>query len=202
MTQMSDYRLVSDDVSQANCATRWARSRLARPLHGDPAIRPLVFAMMFTGCVIPPSLSADTTDAGLNAAPGITSVKADNAELPEWNPVQFEQGVGSLNLIVYDTDLGDKLFPRVFVNYLYSDPKPARSECITAAGGTVSRTSSCDLGALCQAADVASNETLVMQVVVFDREPIPGVAPLFMALPQGGLQASRTFFLKCFPKQT
>ncbi len=202
MTQMSDQRFVPAPAVHANCATERTRSRLARALHGGHAIRALVASMLFTGCVIPPSLSVDTTDAGLNAAPAIISVRADGVELPQWQPVTFEQGFGTLNLIVYDTDLDDTLYPKVFVNYTATDPKPARSECTQAAGNTVMRSSTCGLGALCQSADVASKETLTMQVVVFDRQIIPDQAPIFMAMPPGGLSTSLTFSLKCLPKST
>ena len=47
---------------------------------------------MFSGCVIPPSLSVDTTDAGANSAPAIISVRADSVELPEFSVVNFERG--------------------------------------------------------------------------------------------------------------
>jgi hypothetical protein len=200
MTQMSDPRFVSTTARRANCATREVRDRLARPLHIRWAIRILLAAMLFTGCVIPPSLSVDTTDAGLNAAPSIISVRADGVELPEWSTVQFEQGSGTLNLIVYDTDLDDTLYPKVFVNYVLNDPTPPRSTCTQAAGRTVMRSSTCDLTGLCQVADASSNETLTMQVLVFDRQVIEGQVPIYQAMPAGGLSTSRTFFLKCLPK--
>jgi hypothetical protein len=202
MTQMSDQRFASSAAAHANCATARARSRLARALHGAHAIRALIVSMLFTGCVIPPSLSVDTTDAGLNAAPAITSVRADGVELPEWNTVTFEQGVGTLNLIVYDTDLNDTLYPKVFVNYQFDAPKPARADCTQAAGNTVMRSSTCGLGALCQVGDVASKETLTMQVIVFDRQVLPDQQPYFQAMPAGGISTTRTYFLKCLPKST
>lgn len=202
MTQMSDQRFVSTAAAQANCATGWTRSRLARALHGDTAIRALVVSMLVSGCVIPPSLSVDTTDAGLNAAPAIISVRADGVELPEWSTVTFEQGFGTLNLLVYDTDLDDTLYPKVFVNYLFNDPKPARADCTQAAGDSVTRSSTCGLAGLCQLGDVASKETLTMQVMVFDRQIIPDQAPLYQAMPPGGISTTRTFFLKCLPKST
>ena len=156
--------------------------------------------MMFAGCVIPPSLSVDTTDAGLNSAPSIISVRADGVELPEWKTVNFEKGVGTLNLIVYDTDLDDTLFPRVFVNYNIPDQTPSRSDCTPAAGGRVMRSSTCPLGGLCQTDDIGQERT--MQVIVFDREIISGVLPLYQAMPPGGLSTSRTFTLVCQPEQT
>jgi len=201
MTQMSDHRIVPDTVSQANCATGWTASRLARPLHDYAAIRALVFSMMFAGCIIPPSLSVDTTDAGLNSAPAIISVRADGVELPEWKTVNFEQGApGMLNLIVYDTDINDTLFPKLFVDYNIPDQTPSRSDCTSGATGRVERSSSCPLLGLCQSSDIGKERT--MQVIVFDREIIPGQLPLYQAMPEGGLSTSRTFTLVCQPKQT
>ncbi|HEY5952208.1 MAG TPA: hypothetical protein VIV40_42210 [Kofleriaceae bacterium] len=156
--------------------------------------------MMFTGCVIPPSLSVDTTDAGLNSAPAIISVRADGVELPEWKTVNFEQGSGTLNLVVYDTDLNDTLYPKVFVDYNQPDQTPARSDCTQSSGGSVQRSSTCPLGGLCQTSDIGKERT--MQVIVFDREIISGQAPLYQAMPPGGLSTSRTFTLLCQQKQT
>jgi hypothetical protein len=204
MTQMSEPRTLPATAARANRATARGSFALARPLHGSTAIRALALAiaMMFAGCVIPPSLSVDTTDAGLNSPPSITSVRADGVELPEFSQVTFEQGFGTLNLIVYDTDLDDTLYPKVFVDYKFDDPKPARAPCTAASGRTVQRTSTCDLGALCQVGDIGNQTPLNMQVLVFDRQIIEGQAPIFQAMPPGGLSTSRTFFLKCVARQS
>lgn len=199
MTRMSDHPIIDRVDVQANCATRWTGSRLARPLHGVVAILALVLAMMLTGCVIPPSLSVDTTDAGLNSPPAITSVRADGVELPEWEKVNFEQGAGTLNLTVYDTDLEDTLYPKIFVDYNNPDQFPPRSTCTPAGGGSVQRSSTCPLAGLCQTADL--NTERLMQIVVFDRSIIEGVFPLYQAMPPGGLSTSRTFTLICQPPQ-
>jgi len=156
--------------------------------------------MMFAGCVIPPSLS--TADAGFNSPPAITSVRNQSVPLSEGDTLQLEQGTGTFNLVVYDTDLDDTLKTKIFINYLLTDPKPARSDCTDAAGTSVARSSTCDLGGICQLADVLSKETLTMQVIVFDHDIIPGVTPLYQAMAEGGLSTSRTFFVKCQPKET
>jgi hypothetical protein len=169
--------------------------RLARALHGRRAIRVLALAMLFTGCVIPPSLSVDTTDAGLNSPPSIVSVRADGVELPEFSAVTFEKGVGTLNLTVYDTDLDDTLYPKIFVDYTFQNPTPPRSNCTPAAGGSVMRSSTCDLAGLCQDADVEQEPP--MQLLVFDRQVLDVGTPVFQAMPPGGLSTSRTFTLIC-----
>ena len=153
--------------------------------------------MMFAGCVIPPSLSVDTTDAGLNSAPAITSVRADDVLLPEFSTVNFDKGSGLLNLTVYDTDLDDILYPEIFVDYTFQNPTPPRSKCTQAAGHTVVRSSTCNLAGLCQDVDIGKPRT--MQVIVFDRDPLEFGSPVFQALPEGGLWASRVYTLICQP---
>ncbi len=197
MTQMSDSHTDALDAARANCATSRVRSRadnLAWALHVAGVAKGLVFLLMFVGCVIPPSLSVDTTDAGANSVPSITSVRADGVELPEYARVNFERGSGTLNLVLYDTDLDDFLFAKVFIEYKSTDPTPPRSNCQTA-GATVQRSCTLDLAGLCQAADVGVDR--LMQLLVFDRMVLDFGEPLYQAMPPGGLTTSRTYTLRC-----
>jgi hypothetical protein len=168
---------------------------VARQLHPGGVVRVLAIAMMFAGCVIPPSLSVDTTDAGANSAPAIVSVRADNiVDLPEYAAVTFEQGAGTLNLVVHDTDLDDTLYCKVFVEYKVEDPTPPRANSQTA-GRAVQRSCTLDLAGLCQNADIGQQR--LMQVLVFDRQVLDTGSPAFQAMPPGGLTTGRTFFLRC-----
>jgi hypothetical protein len=156
---------------------------------------------MFASCIIPPSLSVDTTDAGANSAPAIISVRADGVELPEFKTVIFERGLGTLNLTVHDTDLDDKLYCKVFVDYNNPDQTPPRANSETA-GRTVQRTCTLALAGLCQTADIGA--TRLMQVLVFDRQVLDtGELPLYQAMPatSGGLTTSRAYFLSCVEPQ-
>src|SRR3954469_24858832 len=108
MTQMSEPSLPPFTVTHANCASPRAYRvsyRLAWSLHGGGVAFGLIVLLMFTGCLFPPSLQVDTTDAGANSPPSITSVRADGVELPEYATVNFERGAGTLNLSLWDTDL-------------------------------------------------------------------------------------------------
>lgn len=156
--------------------------------------RGLVCLLMFAGCIIPPSYEVDRTDAGANSAPAIVSVRADNVELPEFSKVNFERGTGTLNLSLYDTDLDDTLYGKLFVEYRATDPTPPRASCQTA-GSTVQRSCTLDLAGLCQAADVGVER--LMQLLVFDRQVLDVGEPLYQAMPAGGLTTSRTFELIC-----
>jgi hypothetical protein len=172
--------------------------RVARPLHGLGVLRLTWGLAMFTGCVLPPSLSADTTDAGANAAPSIVSVRADLVEFPQFSTLVFERGAnaGTLNLTLHDTDLDDTLFVRIFVNYFADNPKPPRSTC-EAAGRTVDRSASCNMNGVCQTEDVGADPLPLLQVFVFDRKYEPDIPPLFQGIAPSGLSSSQTFFLRC-----
>jgi len=196
MTPVSRFPRPRFARSRANSSTTQARTWLARSLHDAGVVRALVIALMSAGCVIPPSLSVDTADAAVNAAPAIISVRADDQELAEGLTLIFDKGEGTLNLTVYDTDVDDTLYCKVFVNYNNPDQTPARGEGQTA-GTTVTRSCTIPLAGLCQTADLNNDKTL-MQVAVFDRQPLTtGETPLYQAMPPGGLSASRTFFLNC-----
>ena len=171
---------------------------MARSLHGEGVVRVLALSVMMVGCVLPPDYSVDTTDAGANSAPAILSVRADLVELPELKTVTFEQGVGTLEVTLHDTDLDDKLYGRIFVDYNNPDATPPRASC-ESAGSTVQRSCTLPLTGLCLTADIG--QTRVMQVVVFDRELLEtGQSPLYQAMLPPGISTSRTFFLRCQEK--
>lgn len=198
MTQMSDHDDRTSHRIHANSATTRVRSVMARALHDGGVLRGVVLFAMFAGCVIPPSLSVDTTDAGANSPPAITSVRADLVEFPQFSELVFEKGnnAGTLNLTLHDTDLDDTLYVKIFVNYNHPDATPARSTCQTA-GRTVVRTATCPMNGVCQTADVGADPLPVMQVFVFDREVLSDQLPLYQAMPPGGLSTAQTFFLHC-----
>jgi hypothetical protein len=198
MTQMSDYNVQPSHRIHANPATTRVRSVVARALHDGGVLRAVVFFAMFAGCVIPPSLSSDTPDAAVNSPPAIISVRADLVAFPQYSELVFEKGnnAGTLNLTLYDTDLGDTLFVKIFVNYNHPDPTPARSTCQTA-GRTVVRTATCPMNGVCQTGDVGADPLPIMQVFVSDLDPLPDQLPLYQAMPPGGLSTTQTFFLHC-----
>ena len=201
MTQMSHQRIETPYVERANYLTARRPSRVARALHGGWSMRSLVLAVMLTGCFLPPSYQTDMTEAGLNAAPSILSVRADNTEFPELKTLVFEQGenAGTLVLTLYDADLADTLFVRIFIDYNNPDPTPPRSTCTTAAH-TPSRSCTAEMNGVCQTADIG--QTRVMQVIVFDREVLNTGLPLYEHMNSPGLSASRTYFLKCQESST
>lgn len=153
---------------------------------------------LLVGCVIPPSLSVENQDAGVNSPPAITAVRAEDTALAEADPMKpaiFVQGEGTINVALLDTDLLDTLHVRVFVNYTLARPEPPRSSCTAAPAGSMRRTVTCDVSAVCFEDD--AGDTLNMSVLVFDRQPLESGDPPHQAMPEGGLSASKFFFLSC-----
>jgi hypothetical protein len=190
MTQMSASR------PEGRAATRGYP--LARALHACGPVVLRVVPVIFVGCIIPPSLGVEQQDAGVNSPPAILSVRSDQNALPEPGPVDFEVGsMSPLNLTLLDTDVSDKLYVRVFVDYKKGNETSPRSTCTAASGDQAQRTASCPLQGLCLPNDTLDNPHL-MQIVVFDRQPLEtGESPLFQAMPPGGLSTDRTYQLIC-----
>lgn len=201
MTRMSDHHLRTNLHFSRNLAGTQDRSALARVVH---EMRVLVGAGMFVvavtlgACVIPPSLSVENQDAGVNSPPAILAIRSNDQELPEPGPVLVERGeqAGTMSLTLFDTDLDDVLYVRVFVDYTVTDPKPARSTCTAAVTGTPSRSATCDLTALCQVGDL--NIERFMNVAVFDRMLLEdGTSPAYKAMAPGGHTTSKSYLLNC-----
>jgi len=200
MTQMSERHRPRSAGSRANRPTRQVRSVLARTLHDRVAIVRVLVYSLAGGCVIPPSLSSSTTDAGLDSPPAITHAFSDQQELTEGGPVFFQQGPGTLNLELRDNDLGDTLYAYVFVDYNNPDQTPPRVTCPPAPSSAKSpdRATVCDLGGLCQTPDLG--QTRGMQIVVFDRQPLDSGLPQYQNIPPDGLSTDRFYYLKCQPR--
>jgi hypothetical protein len=194
MTQMSDPRPTSQATTRGY--------PLARALHAcGPAVLRVV-PVIFVGCIVPPALGVEQQDAGVNSPPAIVSVRSDQTELQEPGPYNFEVGsMSPLNLTLLDTDVNDKLYVRVFVDYQTTDPTAPRSLCTAASVGQATRTATCPLQGLCLNKDVGDqNDVHLMQVVVFDRQPLEtGDSPLFQAMPLGGLSTDRAYQIHCLP---
>ncbi len=198
---MSEPGLAGAPPTPANSAKRLGRAPVARALHDRGALRALGFAVAscMVGCIIPPSLSIDVQDAGIDSPPAITSVRSDLQELPEPGPVLFQSNPNSanqsLNLTLLDTDLEDSLYVRIYVDYTVQQPTAPRASCAGVSSGGAYRTASCSLAGLCLASDVGVDR--LMEIVVFDREVLDMGTPTYKAIPPGGQSTSRTYTLKC-----
>ena len=178
------------------CRLAWLR--VARALHDITPIVPVcLLSLVAVSCVIPPPLSNQQQDAGVNSPPAITKVFGDQIELVEPGPETFARGTGSLTISLRDTDLVDTLYVRIFVDYNNPDPTPPRATCQAGSSKAADRTAICDISGLCETADVG--QTRDMSIVVFDRQPQDTGSPLYQAMPQGsdGQSTDRFYHLKC-----
>jgi hypothetical protein len=152
------------------------------------------------GCIIPPSLSTDPQDAGVNSPPAIVAVRTDADNLFEPGPVSLTRNSGTINFELLDTDVDDTLQVRVFIDYTIKNPTPARAQCTAPPTGKATRTVTCTAGAVCQMGD--DGQTRNLTAVVFDRIPLETGKPEFQAMEEGGLSTSRFFFVNCAGPQT
>jgi hypothetical protein len=200
MTRMSEPDRARIAVTHANPASPHARSMLARALHHRARVGAVITSALLAGCIIPPSLSVDVQDGGIDSPPSITSARSDLTELVEPGPYQFATAPNAqnstINLTLLDTDLDDGLFVRIYVDYSVTAPTAPRSTCAAVATGAAVRTTTCSLAALCLPGDPTSDRRL-MEIMVFDREPLDVGTPTFKAIPAGGQSTTRTFFLNC-----
>ncbi|MDQ3334422.1 MAG: hypothetical protein M4D80_04610 [Myxococcota bacterium] len=158
----------------------------------------LLLLSLLGGCVIPPSLSVESQDAGINSPPAITAVRAEDMALAEAdldNAAIFVRGEGSINVALLETDVLDTLVVRVFVNYTSGNPEPQRSQCTAGPNQSTRRSVTCDVSAVCFMRD--DGKTLNMTIMAFDRQPLESGDPPHQAMPEGGLSASKFFFLRC-----
>lgn len=202
MTQMSDPGRHATSVGNANQPKSWPAWALARALH-DRAPVVARFALLglqvsLIACVIPPSLSVDSQDAGVNSPPAILGVRSDQQALAEPGPVVFARNSGTIQFTLRDTDLLDTLEVRLFVDYSPQNTTAPRSICTAPPSGTPDRTTTCDVRALCLPID-DNVENLKMSIVVFDRQVLDTGAPMFQAMAPGGLSTDKFYFLTCQP---
>jgi len=201
MTEMSEPHCAPSRLSAHNALDPLYGFDLARGVH-DPASLVLSLSLLalltacLAGCILPPSLSTEKQDAGVNSPPAITAVRTDADDLFEPGPVALTRGSGTINFELLDTDVSDMLVIRVFINYRIDDPTPQRTQCTAPATGEPTRTVTCAAGTICQMAD--DGQTRNMTAVVFDRALAESGKPEFQAMDGvGGLSTSRFFFVNC-----
>ena len=202
MTRMSEPHVNRDRDFAANPAKWRDGSGLARALHRF--VQPVGVLVLFaasTGCLIPPSLSVDNQDAGVNSPPTITAVRSEDKALSEADPLRpliLSPGENTtLSMSLLDTDPNDTLYVRVFVDYTADNPVGERGSCTAAPVEMPKRSCTVDARAVCVMNDIG--KTLNMTVVVFDRMPLESGDPPHQAMPEGGLSTTRFYFLSCQP---
>ena len=162
-----------------------------------------VVASCMAGCIIPPSLSVDVQDASIDSPPSITSVRSDLAGAPRARPGVVRRRAGcagvTINLTLLDTDIGDTLYANIYIDYNPQQPTNARSECLPAVLERRRRSDDDLLGIRdLPAVGYQHGADHIMEIVVFDREPLKGSAqPQFKAIPPDGQSTTRIYLLNC-----
>jgi hypothetical protein len=157
----------------------------------------LVVAAVLAGCERAFPSPVDTPDAAANSAPTIISVRADLVELPQYSVVVFEPSASTLDLTLYDTDVADTLYVRIFVNYNIPNATPPRSTARATVSGSVVRAVTVSMNGVCTTTEIGADPLPVLQIYIFDREVLDIGEPLYQRVVPGGLYATQTFFLRC-----
>jgi hypothetical protein len=140
------------------------------PVVLSPAV--LLGALLTTpACVVPPPLDLDQPDAGPNAPPIITAA-TDSAGTPIRTPgtvtINRLDLAGRISFQLYDVNVDDTLFVRLYVDYDLAAPLPARADCFAppaATNATEVRTASdCEKAILCNPSDVGTIHRLEADV--------------------------------------
>lgn len=176
-------------------ARRMHRVRLAVQSMAAAALVPLSLA----SCVVPPSLNSEDADGGVNHPPVIRTVR-DNAGqvLDRPGPLTFVAGTGELNITAADTDLGDTLYVRMYIDYGLVDFTPFRVQCEAAPGDVpaIERIVTCPLLGLCTDGLIDGTQH-VFELDVLDRAPITTAERPFRGVTQPGEIASFWWRLAC-----
>ncbi len=202
MTAMSDPRRVAGGISEPKCLSSHGKVDAARFVHRLRIVVVLAVAIAAsaaTGCVIPPDLSVEKSDAAVNAAPVILDVR-DEAGNPfeRPGPRDVTVGQGRLVLTISDPDLLDTLYVRYFLDYGLPAPTPARIECEAAPGATptLQRQITCSLVGVCTTPALGPDH--IFEIEVFDRPPVvDDPTRLFRALDPPGLSSAWWWQVTC-----
>jgi hypothetical protein len=151
---------------------------------------------MFAGCVLPPPLTVDTSDGGVNSPPSITDV-LDTSGTSRRPPDTITLPVGAigqeLRVTVDDTNLDDDLVLQLFVDYeLNGNDAAVNCSAPQTAPKTVSRVGNCTTVGLC---DPGDEGTHTLEIEAYDRAPLPN-AP-YRDVSDGGYFSTWTFHLEC-----
>ena len=176
---------------------------MARCVHRFSAAVPvaLLAAIAAAACVVPPPLSLDEPDAGLNNPPVIRGVR-DGTGQPQVRPgpLTFVVGQGELLVTAADTDLGDTLYVRMYLDYGINNRfENFRVQCEAAPGTmpSVERTITCPLLGLCTDDLIDTGDQHIFEIDVFDRLPISVPGRLFRGVTPPGEIATFWWNLEC-----
>jgi len=198
LTRMPCSGPASASTRRANRLSLLDKAPLARRVH----VLAVVLSAALGGCVIPPPLQTDDPDAGVNHPPAFRSVKdGTGEELERPGHHTFAVGQGELRITTADTDLGDTLYYRMYVDYgvdAQNRPTQVRAECMVGPGVApeVERTTTCSLLGVCTP-DLVDTQEHVFELDVLDRQPISTATRLYRDVTPPGEIATYWWFITC-----
>ena len=202
MTRMSEIVGDRRAVNRDNPLESYGGSGLACRAHDLSAqVFRLLPVASLTACVIPPSLSVGTEDAPVNAPPAIIAVHTAVEELAKPGPVVFDVGSqDTLSIDLFDPDVNDTLYVRIFVDYNYPDRGNSRSFCDTAPTGNTKRTASCPELGICLSGDIGRTmPEPFLTIDVFDRKLDDSNGNHQTMIDPDGQRAENAYILTCRP---
>ncbi len=188
-------------VRRPNLSGSLAKAFMARCVHVSRLVTAaaLLSPIALVGCVIPPPLQTDDPDAAVNHPPVFRSVKdGTGEELVRPGPHEFEVGGGELRITANDTDPGDTLYFRMYVDYGLAGPTQLRADCQVGASpsGDTERTTTCSLIGVCTD-DLADGATHVFELDLMDRLPTSTATRLYRDVTPPGEIASYWWNITC-----
>ena len=181
-----------------SCRTLPPRARRGgrRARRAAPA---LALSLALPGCVVPPDLSLEGDDVPAENSPPVLVSVADRSGNPFTRPGPHTITIGDdrLTVTVADNDRADVLTLYFFVDYGLPLPTSRRVECLAAPGanGERERTVVCDINTVCLPAEVGTDH--VLEIEVFDRNPVDTGDPPFRSVTPPGLSTSWWWDITC-----
>jgi hypothetical protein len=176
MTRMSRSRGVMWSPGHAKAAFRMVTARVARVLLvlGRTMSGALLVGALAGqpgwGCVLPPDLEPEGSDAGPSSPPVIVSALPADFAFP--GPITVDDDLfNQITLTVEDNDLGDSLYAKFYRDYVpITAPTPALVDCAEPGPSTIrARTIDCRINPLCIGVPDGDTTLHVVEVMVSDQ---------------------------------
>jgi len=186
----------------ANSSNSHEKATMARCVHVLFAVTSaaaLLSPLAVAGCVIPPPLQTDGADAAVNHPPAFRSVKdGTGEELVRPGPHVFAVGTGELRITAEDTDPGDTLYYRMYLDYGLAGPTQLRADCQVGPSptGDTERTTTCSLIGVCTD-DIADGTPHVFELDLMDRLPTSTTTRLYRDVTPPGEVVSYWWNITC-----
>lgn len=201
LTSMPYLGSAARPPQRANCSTSLEKASMARGVHVFALVTSaaLLSPLAVAGCVIPPPLQTDDPDAAVNHPPAFRSVKdGTGEELTRPGPHVFAVGTGELRITANDTDPGDTLYYRMYLDYGLTAPTQVRADCQVgpSPAGDTERTTTCSLIGVCTD-DLADGATHVFELDLMDRLPTSTTTRLYRDVTPPGEIVSYWWNITC-----